>query len=379
MHQMGQHDEALALYQRAIVVAPENRHALIQLARMEDGLGQHEEAAIMWDNALRLERDFAALSGSSANAFSRGKPEMAQALLDEADSLKPDHPKSILLASKFSSKSGKQARHLTSRNSVHHILLPMLSRLKRQRSRARVAFRSDRDVRPKISLICLIHRTGDLKNAAMQLARQSYQDLEILVFFHNSTISEEDFLQYWHKDHRPEFFRLDTDLPLALCRNTAIEKASGEIVIFFDADDIYFPHYVSDMARTLEESGCDIVAKYSIFIYLESIDVLMLRSPHSCNRPGDQLKVPGGSTLCCHKAVFEKVRFSSELTHGEDASFYRAVISEGFRVFYPDPFNHVVIRKSDKNSHTWKMSDEDLVSETDVIIGRRKHIRYACV
>lgn len=56
-------------------------------------------------------------------------------------------------------------------------------------------------------------------------------------------------------------------LPLGEKRNRLVDQARGEVIVQFDDDDFYAPHYVSTMLMMLERSGADIAKLAAFFLY----------------------------------------------------------------------------------------------------------------
>ncbi|MFN1208915.1 glycosyltransferase family 2 protein, partial [Enterococcus lactis] len=66
----------------------------------------------------------------------------------------------------------------------------------------------------------------------------------------------------------------------ALPRNIGIDNASGDVIAFLDADDIWLPDKLSEQVRFMNENGC-------VFVYsdYEKIDAVGNRNNRKIRMP----------------------------------------------------------------------------------------------
>lgn len=127
-------------------------------------------------------------------------------------------------------------------------------------------------------------------NAAAYLARcldsiiaQTYSDWEVIAVDDGSKDNSYQILQeYATKDQRITVLTKKNEGP-GLTRNFAMEKASGDYIVFVDSDDYIEPIYFEELAKCVCENGSDVVF----------IDVIQER--------------PDGSVICEEKmSAFEE-------------------------------------------------------------------------
>lgn len=88
--QSGDLDTAVALYRRAHQLDPRDPQPLIELASMIDEQGGTADAALMWQDALRLAPDNPQILGGYGVTLARlGQPELAQTYLQKATAAAP--------------------------------------------------------------------------------------------------------------------------------------------------------------------------------------------------------------------------------------------------------------------------------------------------
>lgn len=221
----------------------------------------------------------------------------------------------------------------------------------------------------RVTLMCPIHRPDDLDNALLQLGRQTYPNTEVVIALHRMEIGAADVESRWSSPRPLRIVRCEDEEYISQVQMTCLAASEGDIVVEIDADDIYLPNYTTDMVTTMAHFGADVLGKRGHFRYYEASDGLYLHSPHSVLCPADR---PGtGPTICARRDVANAVGFDARYKHGQDLDFYRRAIVGGYRVFHGDPFNHVVMRRTDTAIHTWQKSDIQGISADTIYFGDR--------
>lgn len=89
---------------------------------------------------------------------------------------------------------------------------------------------------------------------------QTYQNWEMIIVDDGSSDETESVvLNIIQKDNRIQFHKLSQNSGPAVARNTGIEKASGDYMTFIDADDIWFPTFIENNIKTIQETGIPFV------------------------------------------------------------------------------------------------------------------------
>ena len=84
---------------------------------------------------------------------------------------------------------------------------------------------------------------------------QTHQIWEMLIVDDGSSDATEAIVQsFLDKDKRIKFYKLALNSGPAVARNIAIEKASGDFMTFIDADDIWFPTFIENSIKTIQET-----------------------------------------------------------------------------------------------------------------------------
>ncbi|MCU4187896.1 glycosyltransferase [Flavobacterium sp. HXWNR29] len=89
---------------------------------------------------------------------------------------------------------------------------------------------------------------------------QTYSNWEMIIVDDGSSDETENVvLSIIENDNRIQFHKLSQNSGPAVARNTGIEKASGDYMTFIDADDIWFPTFIENNIKTINETGIPFV------------------------------------------------------------------------------------------------------------------------
>ena len=154
-------------------------------------------------------------------------------------------------------------------------------------------------------------------------------------------------------------------ISLGECLNFAVAKSKYCIISKFDDDDYYGPNYLVDLVNAFKYTEASIVGKYSVYFNLEEHDSLVLRFPSHENR---YIKYVSGSTLTFKKEIFKDVKFK-DINRSEDTSFINESISKGYKVYSTDRFNHIINRRKNLSTHTWKITEDEILKSSSIIKG----------
>ena len=89
---------------------------------------------------------------------------------------------------------------------------------------------------------------------------QTHQNWEMIIVDDASLDETENIvLSIMQNDSRIQFHKLSQNSGPAVARNTSIEKASGDFMTFIDADDIWFPTFIENNIKTIQETAIPFV------------------------------------------------------------------------------------------------------------------------
>jgi hypothetical protein len=123
-----------------------------------------------------------------------------------------------------------------------------------------------------------------------------------------------------------------------------------------DDDNLYGPHYLSDLAYAFDYTTAGLVGKGAHYCEMRTHGVTLLRFPHLEHTEAELIQ---GGTILADGDVMRRLRFS-DLPRAVDSDLLRRAQAEGVGVYSADRFNFVSVR-GEREAHTWKVSDEELM------------------
>ena len=214
-----------------------------------------------------------------------------------------------------------------------------------------------------ISIITCTVREHLISNIIENYTNQLFQDKELIIILNNDAMDITLIKGIIGSIKGVSIHQLSQVYTLGECLNYGIEKAKYDFIAKFDDDDYYGPEYLTEAMDALKKTKANIVGKEEFFVFLKSMNALLLRGRGLSNK---YVKHVSGATLVFEKSIIDKIRFPN-LTLGEDTEFQKKCIKYGYRIYSTSRNNFVQIRGNDVNNHTWKISDKRLIEHGEII------------
>ena len=135
---------------------------------------------------------------------------------------------------------------------------------------------------PKLVSICTLthNRPKHLKKLQTCIEAQNYPLEKVeWVILDDSDEYKEPLEIKSPTDLRIKYQRLKEKLPLGRKRNLSHKLCSGEIIVYMDDDDYYFPERISHAVETLQKSTGEIAGSTTLHIYFSHDDSLWISGP----------------------------------------------------------------------------------------------------
>lgn len=98
---------------------------------------------------------------------------------------------------------------------------------------------------PRISIIVPVYnKQKQIERCILSVVKQSYKEWELILIDDGSTDDSAFIIQSYLSDSRISYFYKENG-GVSSARNMGMKKASGEWIIFLDADDYFLPNALS--------------------------------------------------------------------------------------------------------------------------------------
>ena len=210
---------------------------------------------------------------------------------------------------------------------------------------------------PSVTVLLATRRPEKLASALLQLSRQSWESVEVVVALHGFDHDLPEARRAIERYPRQlRVLSVPADMVFGDVLNAAASAASGDFVCKMDDDDWYGQHHIRDLVYAKEFSGATLVGAQVEFVYLESLDITTRRPPL-----GEQYSdhVAGGTMLLGRDDLRQLGGWRS-VHRAVDRCLLQAVHAAGGLVYRSHGQNYVMHRHSDADSHgghTWNPED----------------------
>ncbi|MCM3631550.1 glycosyltransferase [Paenibacillus glycanilyticus] len=227
-----------------------------------------------------------------------------------------------------------------------------------------------------VTIITATMRPQHINQLFQNYSRQDWENKELIIIVNKDKAGLAQYQNKAKSYPNVRIFRMPESSKLGACLNYAASQAKHDYIAKFDDDDYYGSNYIPEAMAMFQTSKADIVGKLEIYYYFPHRSTLMLRK-RSATWYSPASKV-AGATIMFHKRVLEKVSFNTEVRQGSDVRFIKRALQQKFRVYTTSPYNFAAMRRADRTSHTWKITDKNLLRSKGAVIRKtgvyRKHV-----
>lgn len=119
-----------------------------------------------------------------------------------------------------------------------------------------------------------------IKDAIDSVLMQTYKNWEMIIVDDGSTDTTVEVISQY-EDTRIKLFKIEKNSGVAVAMNTALEKASGTLIAFLDADDIWKPEKLEKHVEFMLENGY--AFSFSAYEIIKEKKNKIVRAPKSQN------------------------------------------------------------------------------------------------
>ena len=227
----------------------------------------------------------------------------------------------------------------------------------------------------KISIVVPVYNISNYLDRCLEsLTRQTYHDIEIIVVNDGSTDDSGEKCENWaKKDNRIKVIH-QPNKGLSGARNTGIDAAKGEFILFVDGDDYVAPEYVAKLHNNAIVNDSDIVISNYIFVneagqeiynnnysqfssdsIFDGTDALLLFENKAYRTFFDVVCIK-----LFRRDLFEGIRFPEGVSVVEDIAIIPMLYHKAKRVSVIPERLYYYVYRSESLSHTERSLKEDL-------------------
>lgn len=121
-------------------------------------------------------------------------------------------------------------------------------------------------IMPKVSLIIPVYNFEEFISSTLESAfNQTYRNLEIIVVNDGSKDNSAHVVAELQKSHENLILINQENMGVSVARNRGIEEATGEFIVFSDADDLLNEDYISYLVGNAIENDADLSISTGIY------------------------------------------------------------------------------------------------------------------
>ncbi|RAP76558.1 glycosyltransferase family 2 protein [Paenibacillus montanisoli] len=223
-----------------------------------------------------------------------------------------------------------------------------------------------------VTIVTSTIRPECIDNIFNNYARQKWKAKELIIVVNRNDINLSRYKKKAQRYRNVRIYRMQQNKFLGDCLNFAAARSKYRYVAKFDDDDYYAPNYIPEAMRQFIRSTADVVGKRSCFFFFPHRSILLYR--RTSVRPYTRCRKIAGATIMFHKRVFPSVKFA-RVRLGTDVRFIAACLRRGFRLYTTSRYNFAAIRRRNRNSHTWKVTDNYLLTDKYAEIVRTNNFK----
>jgi hypothetical protein len=214
---------------------------------------------------------------------------------------------------------------------------------------------------PPISVVMPTCRPGQIAHSIEQVARQLWRPLQLVLVLHGLDLDAGVIADKARGAGIDDVVVLIADRALSLgaCLNLGLDAAAGKLIGKMDDDELYGPHYLSDLMMAFGYTEAEVTGKLAHYVHLRSTGATVLRCADQEHRYVNVLR---GGAFLARGDLLRGYRFE-DVSRGEDTRLFRALEADGVKSYSADRYSFVTMRSADPADHTWQVTDHDLMRD----------------
>ena len=186
------------------------------------------------------------------------------------------------------------------------------------------------------TIICIADNYAHIYTTIYNYISQNIQNKHLVFIINNNFISKSEVDKIVSHLENVNVCFYDSQSSYYKCVENAIMNSSFNYIAFFNPEDYYLPHYLSDALNCFVYSHCKIAGKKTLLIYNQEDGSIQLEFPGQEER---YCRSIAKWTCVAEKEVFCKVDVSLFLENSN--KFFNLCNLYGFKVYSSNRFNYI--------------------------------------
>jgi hypothetical protein len=224
---------------------------------------------------------------------------------------------------------------------------------------------------PAVTLLLSSKRTSDLTSILHQISNFKYSNLQIAIGLHDIKLLPE---------HNKLIKKLDkkiltineysNEYNLGKILTSLGKSVKTPLVAKIDDDDYYHENYIHDLVKTMNHVKTPVIGKALNYIYLNSIDLTVLRVNNlSVSNPYQYDSWVCGGTIMIESDLASRASWFGDLSSGVDKFILSSATNLGAKIFRTHGYGYLYTRNS--LSHTYNTNNNKYIEGYSDLIGGR--------
>jgi hypothetical protein len=217
------------------------------------------------------------------------------------------------------------------------------------------------DQAPAVTLLLSSKRTTDLTSILNQINNFNYDNIQIALGLHEIKLLAE---------HKKLIKKLDkkiltineysSEYNLGKILTSLGQSVKTPLVAKIDDDDFYHENYLIDLVKTMNYSKTPVIGKALNYIYLNSVDLTVLRvNDLSVSNPYQYDNWVCGGTIMIETELAKRASWFGDLSSGVDKFILSSASNLGAKIFRTHGYGYLYTRNS--LTHTYNTNNNKYI------------------
>lgn len=218
--------------------------------------------------------------------------------------------------------------------------------------------------KPGVSVISIINHPDNINKVFDNYVKQNYKKKELIIILNATSMDLKKHQKKAKQYDNIKVFKLNRRLNNGECKNFAFKHVTFDYIAFFD-NGFYSPNYLNEAIRTFEIIDCDIVGKFTTYVYFVESKILAIKNwiydYENQYSPGVDSSTMVFKRRLLNELIFPNTKFAEN-------KFQIYCLNYGFKIYSTDKYDYIKhITPDSIKENNLKIEDKDFLEEYKII------------